>query len=163
MKRIADHATLKIFCLFGFIALAAITDCSAGDYYIYQDPGGKLVLSNNAPPPGSKIIKKETLAEVTDQEIEESRARVNQLRADNQVTSLEQAVAELADQLRAQNEIIGNLQQSGGDTTVVAVTQGRVGTRQLHRPLDGRNNLPTVRPRGPIAAPPQQRPGARAG
>ena len=161
MKRIQDRATLKLFCIFGFIALAAITDSSAGDYYIYQEPTGKLVLSNNAPPPGSKIIKKETLSEVTDQEIEESRLRENQLRGDNQGAGLEKTVAELADNLRAQKEVIDNLQQATGQTNVIAVTQGRLGSRQMHRPSDIRNNL--HRPRGPIAAPPQQGRGAKAG
>ena len=165
MKRIADRATLKLFwklsCFFGFIALAAITDSSAGDYYIYQDSNGKLVLSNNAPPPGSKIVKKETLSETTDQEIDESRLRENQLRGDDRVASLEKTIAELTDSLRAQNQVIDNLQQGAGQTTVVAVTQGQFGNRRLPRPTDIRNNLQKVQPRGPIAAPLQQRQAAK--
>jgi hypothetical protein len=34
-----------------------VTQGQAEDYYVYHDPNGKLVISNKAPPPGSKIIK----------------------------------------------------------------------------------------------------------
>ena len=57
------------------MALLLIKNPYAGDYYAYQDPNGNLVISNNVPPPESKIIRKETLSEVTDQQISESEYR----------------------------------------------------------------------------------------
>ena len=94
MKSINARTTLKLVLSFSWlIALAVVRPGYAGDYYIYQDPNGKLVLSNYAPPQGSNVIKKETLSEVTDQQIIESRLRENQLAVDNRLSSLERSVA----------------------------------------------------------------------
>jgi hypothetical protein len=57
------------FCLSLFLALAVITPGRGEEHYIYQDPDGKLVISNKQPPPGSKIIKQQNLPEVTDDEV----------------------------------------------------------------------------------------------
>jgi len=46
-----------------------VTQGQAEEHYIYQDPDGKLVISNKQPPPGSKIIKQQNLPEVTDGEV----------------------------------------------------------------------------------------------
>jgi hypothetical protein len=42
------------FCLSLFLGLAVVTRGQAEEHYIYQDPDGKLVISNKPPPPGSK-------------------------------------------------------------------------------------------------------------
>ena len=55
------------FCFAFFLGLAVVTQGQADEYYIYQDPDGKLVISNKEPPPGSKIIKQ--LPGVTDREV----------------------------------------------------------------------------------------------
>jgi hypothetical protein len=39
------------------LGLAAVTQAQAEGYYVYQTPNGALVITNKAPPPGSKIIK----------------------------------------------------------------------------------------------------------
>jgi len=44
------------FCFALFLSLAVVTQGQA-----YQDPDGKLVISNKPPPPGSKIIKQQNL------------------------------------------------------------------------------------------------------
>jgi hypothetical protein len=69
LRKSRDKGTiLKIaFCFALLLALTVVTYGQAEDYYIYQDPEGKLVLSNKEPPPGSKIIKR--LPEVTDREV----------------------------------------------------------------------------------------------
>ena len=86
MKSINARTTLKlVISLSWLIALAVVRPGYAGDYYIYQDPNGKLVISNYTPPQGSNVIKKETLAEVTDQEIMESRLREDRLAFDNRL------------------------------------------------------------------------------
>src|SRR4029077_9860955 len=118
-----------------------------GDYYAYQDANGKLVISNNAPPPGSKIIKKETLSEVTDQQIAESQVREDTAGFDNRLSSLENTIGELTENLRVQNEAIDNLQQGHGDTNIaVGVTQGPTIVRKvphkIRRPTNLKNNLP---------------------
>jgi len=80
MKGINARTTLKLVLSFSwFITLVVTRQAYAGDYYIYQDPNGKLVISNNAPPQGSNIIRRETLAEVTNQQIIESQVHENQL------------------------------------------------------------------------------------
>jgi hypothetical protein len=45
----------------------------AGDYYFYEGPKGELVISNEKPPPGSKIIKQ--LPGVTDREAPQAQAQ----------------------------------------------------------------------------------------
>jgi len=57
------------FCFALFLGLAVVTQGQAEEYYIYQDPKGELVISNKQPPPGSKIIKQQNLAGVTDNEV----------------------------------------------------------------------------------------------
>jgi len=44
-----------------FLSLAVVTQGQAEEHYIYQDPDGKLVISNKQPPPGSKIIEQQNL------------------------------------------------------------------------------------------------------
>ena len=75
MKSINARTTLKlVLSLSWLIALAVVRPGYGGEYYIYQDPTGKLIISNYSPPLGSNVIKKETLSEVTDQQIIESRS-----------------------------------------------------------------------------------------
>src|SRR5205823_3462548 len=89
MKSIDARTTWRmVFSFSWFVALAVVGHAYGGDYYTYQDLNGKLVISNNAPPPGSKIIKKETLSEVTDQQIAESQVREDTAGFSNRLSSL---------------------------------------------------------------------------
>ncbi|HKX50172.1 MAG TPA: hypothetical protein VJQ48_07030 [Candidatus Binatia bacterium] len=45
------------------------------EYFIYQDPAGKIVLSNITPPSGAEVIKREELQDVTDEEVRAGRER----------------------------------------------------------------------------------------
>ena len=45
------------------------------EYFIYQDPVGKIVLSNITPPSGAEVIKREELQDVTDEEVRAGRER----------------------------------------------------------------------------------------
>jgi len=168
MRSINAPATLKvIFSLCWFIVLAMIKNSDAGEYFIYQDPKGNLVLSNNVPAAGIKIIKRETLSEVSDQKIAESRIRDERVGLDNKVAGFERSIGELSDNLRAQGEAIDSLQQGNSDQNVaVGVTQApAIVTRppQGHLPPRFKNDLPNARPRGAIPTPPPQRPSGRAG
>ncbi len=149
MKSINARTTWwMIFSFSWFAALAVVGHAYGGDYYTYQDLNGNLVISNNAPPPGSKIIKQETLSEVTDQQIAESQVREDTAGFANRLSSLENTVGELSENLRAQSEATDNLQQSHGDTNIaVGVTQGptlvtRVPHKKIKRPSNFKNNLP---------------------
>jgi len=67
MKSIIARATLVavyICLLAGFTA----TRLHAGEYFIYRDSKGVLVISNQKPPPGSKIIKQQSLPDLADDE-----------------------------------------------------------------------------------------------
>src|SRR5262245_53932501 len=154
MKGINAATTLKLVLSFSwFITLLVVRQAYAGDYYIYQDANGKLIISNNAPPKGSNIIKRETLAEVTDQQIMESQVRENQLALDNRLSSLERSVGELTENLRAQSEVITNVPEGYGDTNIaVGVTQAplipaKPPHRKFNRLVNSRHNLPSAQPR----------------
>jgi hypothetical protein len=136
-----------------FVALALLGQAYGGEYYTYEDLSGNLVISNNAPPPGSKIIKKQTLSEVTDQQIAASQVREDTVRFDNRISSLQKTNDALAENLRLQSEIINNLQQGHGDTNIaVGVTQGpavvrRISHSRFNRPINLNNNPSNRRPR----------------
>ena len=157
MKSINARTTLKLVISFSWlIALVVVRLGYAGEYYIYHDPNGKLVISNYAPPQGSNVIRKETLAEVTDQEIMESRLREDRLAFDNRLLSLERSVGELSENLRTQTEVITNMPEGYGDTNIaVSMAQGpaivaRPPHRKFNRPANLRRNLPNAQPR-PVA------------
>src|SRR5262245_12052602 len=135
MKGINARTTLMVLSFFWFITLLVVRQASDADYYIYQDSNGKLVISNYAPPQGSNIIRRETLSEVTDQQIMESQVRENQLALDNRLSSLERSVGELTENLRAQSEVLTNMPEGYGDTNIaVGVTQAPLTvTKPPHR------------------------------
>jgi hypothetical protein len=169
MKSINARTTLKLVLSFSwFIALALVRPGYAGEYYVYHDPNGKLVISNYAPPQGSNVIKKETLAEVTDQEIMESRLREDRLAFDNRLSSLERSVGDLTENLRAQSEVITNVPEGYGDTNIgVGVTQApiivaRPPHKRFNHPGNFRRNLPKAQPR-PVAPAARSGGGGRAG
>jgi hypothetical protein len=67
MKSIIARSTLVAVCtclLAGFTA----TRLHAGKYFIYQDPKAGLIISNQKPPPGSKIMKQQTLPDTAEGE-----------------------------------------------------------------------------------------------
>ena len=72
LKRFMSRTTLKLtFCFYLFLGFTLPTKGQAGEYYIYQDPNGKLVISNQQPPPGSKVIKQQTLPEEADSTVQQ--------------------------------------------------------------------------------------------
>jgi hypothetical protein len=58
--------------IFLFLGVAVVTQAQAGDYYIYQTPKGELVLTNKEAPPGSKITKRISFPDATDNEVQQS-------------------------------------------------------------------------------------------
>ena len=168
MKSINFCGRLKlVLCFSWLIGLAVVKPGYAGDYYIYQDSNGKLVISNYAPPQGSNVIKKETLSEVTDQQIIESQIRENRLALDNRLSSLERSVGELTENLRAQSEVLNNVPDGYGDTNIaVGVTQiPTIAAKPPHKKFNHRANFgrnsPNAQPR-PVA-PAARGGGGRAG
>jgi hypothetical protein len=154
MKGIKARTPVRLVLSFSwFIALALVRLGYAGEYYIYQDSNGKLVISNYAPPQGSSVIKKETLSEVTDQQIMESQLRESRLALENRLSSLERSLGELTENLRAQGEVMNNVPEGYGDTNIaVGVTQppiivAKPPHRKFNRPGNFRRNLPNAQPR----------------
>src|SRR5262249_41623 len=64
-------------CFALFLGLAVAVQGQAEDYYIYQTHNGALVISNKEPPPGSKIIRQHSWAEVTDTEVPQGQKPAN--------------------------------------------------------------------------------------
>lgn len=62
---------LATSCALVFVASLA----QGAEYFIYQDPAGKIVLSNITPPLGAEVIKREELQDVTDEEVRAGRER----------------------------------------------------------------------------------------
>ena len=126
MKNSNARTTFSLaFVLSCCLVLALARQVYGGEYYIYQNSNGQLVISNYAPPQGSRIIAKETLSEVTDQQIRESQLLENQLVVNNRLASLEKSVGQLAEHLRAQRDLITELPEAYGDTNIaVGVAQG---------------------------------------
>jgi len=147
-----------VFSFSWVIALAVVGEVYGGEYYVYQDLSGKLVISNNAPPPGSKILKRETLSEVTDQQIAESQVREDTAGFDNRLSSLENTIGELTENLRAQGEVINNVPEGYGDTNIaVGVTQGptivaKPPHKKFNRPAYFKRSLPNAQPRSAAPA-----------
>ena len=67
MKSINARSTLLGFCLYILIGFLA-TEVQSGEYYIYRDSNGVLVISNQKPPPDSKIIKQQSLPDLLETE-----------------------------------------------------------------------------------------------
>ena len=59
MKSIVGRAILLGCCFYLFIGF--VEQAHSSEYYIYYDSKGGLVISNQKPPPGSKIIEQLTL------------------------------------------------------------------------------------------------------
>ena len=55
-------------CFYVLVGLAFTAQIHAAEYYIFQDPQGKLVISNQKPPPGSKNIKQRTYSDTAPSE-----------------------------------------------------------------------------------------------
>jgi len=57
------------FCFSLFFGFFMRAQGWAEEYYVYRDANGKLVISNQQPPPGSTIIKRQNLPETFDNEV----------------------------------------------------------------------------------------------
>ena len=49
-----------------FVTFTGAPAIHSGEYYIYRDIKGVLVISNQKPPPGSKIIKQQSLPDLAE-------------------------------------------------------------------------------------------------
>ena len=70
-----------------FVTFTGVPAIHSDEYYIYRDIKGLLVISNQKPPPGSIIIKQQTLEDTVDsdtqqaQEPDETRQNANTTRS----------------------------------------------------------------------------------
>jgi len=138
---------------FSFLCFIAASNlrAEAGDYYVFRDASGRVVLSNNPPPASGKTIKKETLPEVSDKEIAEARARDEAAAVDNRIASLERTVDDL--QYRLRNQPVADYAQPAYGDNGVFVGVANSFIWPAHRPRP----VPNPSPRSP--APPSSLPG----
>ena len=61
-----------VFCFSLFLGLAAAPQVQAEEHYIYKDPHGNLVISNQRPPAGSNVLRKIDLPDATDPQVQQS-------------------------------------------------------------------------------------------
>jgi len=149
------NGLLIAFSFLCFIAASNLR-AEAGDYYVYRDASGRVVLSNNAPPASGKTIKKEMLPEVSDKEVAEARAREEAAAVDNRITSLERTVDDLEYRLRAQSSSPGaDYAQPayGGNDVFVGVTNGFVWPAHRPPPRPRPNPNPMRSPAPPSSLP----------
>jgi hypothetical protein len=76
MKSVAGP-TLLALCLYMLVGFTAMK-AHASEYFIYYDAKGGLVVSNQKPPPDSKIIKQQTLPDLADVETAQVQERNDQ-------------------------------------------------------------------------------------
>jgi hypothetical protein len=142
----------SVLCLIAVSSLRV----ESGEYYAYHDASGRLVLSNSPPPPGGKTIVKESLPDVSQQEVAEAKARDEAAARENRITSLEQTVDELEYRLRNQPAAPAaaeSVQPAYSDNGIfVGVSNGFIWP--AHRPPRPR---PQPNPRSPM--PPSSLPG----
>ena len=65
----------KICAAIGCAWIFSAWVAQGAEYFIYQAPAGKIVLSNTTPPPEAKVIKRDQLPDVTDEEVRAARER----------------------------------------------------------------------------------------
>ena len=95
------------------------------EYFIYQDPAGKIVLSNITPPPGAEVIKREELQDVTDEEVRAGQEREHafwQRLKDEELAESNRKLAESNDRLAQAIITAAALRDSEPDLVQVAVT-----------------------------------------
>ena len=66
-------ASILTFVFASLLVLLPVQQENAAEYYIYQAPDGRLVVSNQKPPPGSKIIRQREFPEETVSQLEAER------------------------------------------------------------------------------------------
>ena len=67
-----NYARSALSAFFLLSTLAGVPATHSGEYYIYRDSKGILVISNQKPPPGSYVIRQRTLADEADHETRNS-------------------------------------------------------------------------------------------
>jgi hypothetical protein len=114
------------------------------EYFIYRDPGGKIVLSNITPPPGAEVIKREELQDVTDEEVRVAREREHafwQRLKDEELAESNRNLTESNYRLAQAIITAGALRDSEPDLVQVAVTNAFPFGRFASRRPQQRGNL----------------------
>jgi hypothetical protein len=69
----------QIFTAISCALIFSASVAQGAEYFIYQDPAGKVVLSNITPPPAAEVIKRYELQDVTDEEVRAAQERQHSL------------------------------------------------------------------------------------
>ena len=75
MRHINARITLILMFVFASLLVSLpVQQGNAAEYYIYRDPIGRLVISNQKPPLGSQIIRQRDFPETTDSQVPQTNA-----------------------------------------------------------------------------------------
>jgi hypothetical protein len=130
-----------IGCAWVFSAWVA----QGAEYFIYQDPAGKIVLSNTTPPPAAEVIKRYELQDVTDEEVRAAREREHafwQRLKDEELAESNRKLAESNYQLTQAIITAAALRDSDPDVIQVAVSDAFPFNRFHSGRLPPRGRLP---------------------
>jgi hypothetical protein len=144
--------------LIGFFTvclIAAAGSAAAGDYFAYRDASGRLVLSNTPPPTSAKTLMKETLPDISQQQVAEAKAREESAAVDNRIANLERTVDELEYRLRNQSasSAADYAQPAYGNDVFVGTTSGFVWPAHRPSPRPRPNPNPMRSPAAPSTLP----------
>jgi hypothetical protein len=88
---------MKCLAATGCALLFGASLAYGGEYFIYKDPAGPIVLSNLAPPPAAEIINRYELEEVTEEEVRAAQEREQRFWQGLQAERLAEAKERLAE------------------------------------------------------------------
>jgi hypothetical protein len=75
MRHINARITLILTLVFASLLVSLpVQQGNAAEYYIYRDPTGRLVISNQKPPLGSQIIRQRDFPEANGSQVQQTNA-----------------------------------------------------------------------------------------
>jgi hypothetical protein len=75
MRHINARITLILSFVFASLLVSfPVQQGNAAEYYIYRDPTGRLVISNQKPPLGSRIIRQRDFPEANASQVQQTNA-----------------------------------------------------------------------------------------
>jgi hypothetical protein len=136
----------KICAAIGCASVFSVSVAQGAEYFIYQDPAGRIVLSNTTPPPAAEVIKRYELQDVTDEEVRAAREREHafwQRLKDEELAESNRKLAESNFKLTQAIITAAALRDSEPDVIQVAVSDAFPFNRFHSGRLPPRGRLPT--------------------
>ena len=136
----------ELCVVIAWVLLFSASTTQGAEYFIYQDPAGRIVLSNITPSPEAKVIKRDQLPDVTDEEVRAARERERafwQRLKDEELAESNRKLAESNYQLTQAVITAAALRGSDPDTLVQVAVSDAVPFDRFHSgrlPQRGRLN-----------------------